>query len=620
VARLAKKENSPRRISTRKIDNRHNIDQYCRFRVEMHVGSPSVNDTFINDALASDDYLARLNLSVRARNILFCLGIKSDEQLAQVKPDVLLRQRNCGRKTLAEIMDLIETLPIERVCEPPPPKPHFESEIRCLRLSDSNTDTLRKLGIETTTDLSCASDEELLKAGLWNVAEIRDRLWEFFRAAEEAAILLNDKNPLEYLRLSLRTTHGAHALKITNVGELAAVRNHQLLELPNMGKKSVCEIHTKLLKYFVSGDSADAKERQPLPNSPKAFVEKLLAELRQDLRDVLVRRFGLWNRKPEILQDIGDSRGCTRERIRQLESKALAALNWPGNQRIVRRFLDRLYKKHFLHVLQKGYGIATEDELRSIFLSLFAQPQEGISAETLLSKAFWNGDSLYDKCCLKAQSGVFTTNEKLRREYLDTVSMVEKRLARVKKPVPISDLLAIIQKGRLQVANGTVTRILQVAPSLQTDDKGLCGLSQWRYMRPKTLGDMIVRALVEIGKPAHFTQLTMHINEKFSPQAPLSPRNVHARLLYGQESFVWQSSGVYGLSAWGLKKAPFVKDRLVQILKSARQPMALSQIVKKVLETCHCNEHTPAAILEAHGELFVRLDKGIYGLKEWVSA
>jgi len=46
----------------------------------MHVGSPSVNDTFINDALASDDYLARLNLSVRARNILFRLGIKSAEE------------------------------------------------------------------------------------------------------------------------------------------------------------------------------------------------------------------------------------------------------------------------------------------------------------------------------------------------------------------------------------------------------------------------------------------------------------------------------------------------------------------------------------------------------------
>ena len=81
----------------------------------MHVSSPSLNDTFTNDALASDEYLRRLNLSVRARNILLRLGIKSDEELAQIKHDVLMRQRNCGKKTVAEIMDLIETLPPRRV-------------------------------------------------------------------------------------------------------------------------------------------------------------------------------------------------------------------------------------------------------------------------------------------------------------------------------------------------------------------------------------------------------------------------------------------------------------------------------------------------------------------------
>jgi DNA-directed RNA polymerase alpha subunit len=587
----------------------------------MHPSSEAPNVKSLSEAIAIDDFIAGLNLSVRASNVLRRMEIRSYPELLTINEDLLNRQRNCGRKTIAEIMDLLTPLK-SHYPEQPKPKPHFSSDIQSLGLSVSATDALRRLGVNTTSELATTADEELLgmKSGLTNLAEIRERLWDFFVTTEEAQTLLDDKNPVEYLRLSVRATHGAHALKITNVGDLAAVRNHQLLELANMGKKSVREIHTKLLRYFVERDSLGAKQRDQLPDSPKLFVEKLLAELPQNLREILGRRFGLWNRKPEILQDIGDSRGCTRERIRQLESKALASLNWPGNQKIVRRFLDRLYKKHFSTVLQKDYGIATEDELRSVFLSLFGHLQEGMSVEKLLSKAFWNGDSLYEQCCLKAQNGVFTANEKLRREYLDTMTLVEKHLAHAKKPVPISDLLLIIRSEGPQISNGTVQRILQVAPSLQTDDKGLCGLSEWQYMRPKTLGDMIVRALVDIGKPAHFTQITMRINEKFSPQAPLNLRNVHARLLYGQETFVWQSSGVYGLTAWGLKKAPFVKDRLLQILKSARQPMALNQIVKKVLETCHCNEHTPAAILEAHDDLFVRLDKGIYGLREWTAA
>ena len=61
------------------------------------------------------------------------------------------------------------------------------------------------------------------------------------------------------------------------------------------------------------------------------------------------------------------------------------------------------------------------------------------------------------------------------------------------------------------------------------------------------------------------------------------------------------------------------RDRLVEILKSTERPMSLRQLVPKVLETCHCNENTPAAILEMHRDLFVRLDKGIYGLREWAT-
>ena len=284
---------------------------------------------------------------------MFRLGIKSDEGLAQIKPPVLLRQRNCGRKTAAEIMDLVETLPIERLCEPQPPKPHFESDIRCLGLSDSNTDTLRKLGVETTTDLSRASEEELLNAGLWNVAEIRDRLWKFFMATEEAAILLSDKSPLEYLRLSVRAAGGAEALAITSVGDLAAVQDHEFLKLRNMGRKSVREVHLKLLRYCVCREF-DGDGGQPLPDTPKALLEGMIAELPQIQRDVLTRRFGLWNRKPEILQDIGDSRGCTRERIRQIESKALAALNWAVNAKRIQRFLGELFRNHFDPILQKG--------------------------------------------------------------------------------------------------------------------------------------------------------------------------------------------------------------------------------------------------------------------------
>ncbi|SRR6266498_640189 len=570
------------------------------------------------------DFIDRLKLSVRAIHVLSRMNLRSYTDLFAISQEFLSTQPNCGKKTVAEIMDAVQSLK-SRFPELQPRR-DFASPIRCLELPTSTVNAIRGLGIESIRDLALASDEELRRAqlDLRSLTHVRGKLCDFFVTSERAPELLEDKNPVEYLRLSVRTSKALKAFKITTVGELARVPTEEFLKLGNFGTKSLDELRGKLLNYFIQKgalDGTDRLEQIRVPNNAKVFIEKLLAELPQDLRDILIRRFGLWHRKPETLEDIGDSRGCTRERIRQLESKALASLRWPGNLKMVRCFLDRLQTKHFRPVLREGYGVATEDELRTVFLSLFTSAEEGIPVERLISKAFLNGNSIYEESCVEVQDGLFSGDERTRSEYLRIVKAVGDYLTRVQKPIPLSKVLAVACKGTSSGPSGIqeeiVSRFIRVAPSIRISDDGLFGLAQWRYMRPKTLRDMTVRALVDIGKPAHFTQIAMRVNERFCPDPPLNARNIHARLVYDQETFVWQSNGVYGLTAWGLKRAPYVKDRLVQIFKSARQPMSLDQIVPKVLETCHCNEHTPAAILEANPALFIRLDKRIYGLREW---
>ena len=51
-----------------------------------------------------------------------------------------------------------------------------------------------------------------------------------------------------------------------------------------------------------------------------------LAQLEPRLRDVLERRFGLAGRHPQTLEHIGKELGITRERVRQLETRALKEL------------------------------------------------------------------------------------------------------------------------------------------------------------------------------------------------------------------------------------------------------------------------------------------------------
>jgi RNA polymerase primary sigma factor len=50
-------------------------------------------------------------------------------------------------------------------------------------------------------------------------------------------------------------------------------------------------------------------------------------------------RFGLDNDRPYTLEEVGQKFGLTRERIRQIEGKALRRLRHPCRARILREYL-----------------------------------------------------------------------------------------------------------------------------------------------------------------------------------------------------------------------------------------------------------------------------------------
>jgi RNA polymerase primary sigma factor len=81
-------------------------------------------------------------------------------------------------------------------------------------------------------------------------------------------------------------------------------------------------------------------EERSMQTALRNVLETMLADLRPRERDIVMRRFGLETGVPRTLEDIGQEYGVTRERIRQIEAKALAKLRHPSRARALRTFIE----------------------------------------------------------------------------------------------------------------------------------------------------------------------------------------------------------------------------------------------------------------------------------------
>ena len=69
-------------------------------------------------------------------------------------------------------------------------------------------------------------------------------------------------------------------------------------------------------------------------------LESLLDSLSEREAGVIRMRFGLGDGMPRTLDQIGDTFGVTRERIRQIESKTMSKLRHPSRSQVLRDYLD----------------------------------------------------------------------------------------------------------------------------------------------------------------------------------------------------------------------------------------------------------------------------------------
>ena len=116
-----------------------------------------------------------------------------------------------------------------------------------------------------------------------------------------------------------------------HVEELLAIsRDMVSLENPLYNDKD-----SSTLGDFIEASRYRAPDAQAMDAALQSDIEYVLGRLDEKEADVIRYRYGLGNKAPLSLKEIGDRFNLTKERIRQIEKKALKRLQHPASRRML---------------------------------------------------------------------------------------------------------------------------------------------------------------------------------------------------------------------------------------------------------------------------------------------
>lgn len=103
---------------------------------------------------------------------------------------------------------------------------------------------------------------------------------------------------------------------------------------------TIGEDEDSTLGEFVADEEELLPEDYVMNNNLRDKLLEMISSFSDRERDVIMLRFGFYDGKPRTLEEVGQKYGVTRERIRQIESKALRKLRHPARIKKLEGYYD----------------------------------------------------------------------------------------------------------------------------------------------------------------------------------------------------------------------------------------------------------------------------------------
>jgi RNA polymerase primary sigma factor len=156
----------------------------------------------------------------------------------------------------------------------------------------------------------------------------------------------NELVQIEKARKALQSEQGTDP-EIHDIAKILDMDKNHVADLLNISRDLISlespvnqDKDSSMVGDFIENSEYMSPDEMIIEKSLKDDINSILETLTEKEADILQYRFGLNGRRPMSLKEIGDKYRLTKERIRQIEKKALKRLQHPVRSQYLRSYIS----------------------------------------------------------------------------------------------------------------------------------------------------------------------------------------------------------------------------------------------------------------------------------------